>query len=372
MQVDARRDHSFTIPRPDLSLRLGVPNACVGCHTGKDNQWANSVTQSWGAKANDDHWAHLLARAQKNDVSVTRSSVEAIANNQLPAFIRASLLRHLAPMPSRVSAEIATQSLQDENSLVRRAAAQALQGHPAQLRWQVLSPYLNDKSRSVRTQIAESLLDVYSQLPVAEQPRLLNLLNEYREALSLSADSVTTQLSIAHMETQLGDLVAAEKAYHQALMIEPAFVPALLNLANFYRLTERTQEEAPLLQRALAIAPDSAAVQHSIGLYHVRATDYAVALEHLKLATKQSDALPYYSYVYSVALENQGRLSEAIDELKVADEKWPNQYEVLMTLVLYLEKSGKSELVLPYLSKLSAIAPSAPAVQQLLNKYQTK
>ncbi|GEM_PF-549158 len=32
MEVDPRRDHSIRVPRPDLSVALGVPNACTGCH----------------------------------------------------------------------------------------------------------------------------------------------------------------------------------------------------------------------------------------------------------------------------------------------------------------------------------------------------
>ena len=32
MDVDPRRDHSLRVPRPDLSVRLGTPNACSGCH----------------------------------------------------------------------------------------------------------------------------------------------------------------------------------------------------------------------------------------------------------------------------------------------------------------------------------------------------
>ena len=32
MVVDPRRDHSFRVPRPDLSVALGTPNACTGCH----------------------------------------------------------------------------------------------------------------------------------------------------------------------------------------------------------------------------------------------------------------------------------------------------------------------------------------------------
>ena len=32
MDVDPRRDHSFRVPRPDLSVKLGTPNACTRCH----------------------------------------------------------------------------------------------------------------------------------------------------------------------------------------------------------------------------------------------------------------------------------------------------------------------------------------------------
>ena len=35
MVVDVRHDHSFRIPRPDLSVELGTPNACNDCHRDK-------------------------------------------------------------------------------------------------------------------------------------------------------------------------------------------------------------------------------------------------------------------------------------------------------------------------------------------------
>ena len=35
MVVDRRHDHSFRVPRPDLSAKLGTPNACNDCHTDK-------------------------------------------------------------------------------------------------------------------------------------------------------------------------------------------------------------------------------------------------------------------------------------------------------------------------------------------------
>ncbi len=44
MGVDDRRDHSFKIPRPDLSSTFNTPNACVSCHKDKSNEWAKSNT----------------------------------------------------------------------------------------------------------------------------------------------------------------------------------------------------------------------------------------------------------------------------------------------------------------------------------------
>ena len=47
MVVDPRRDHSFRIPRPDLSVKMGTPNACNQCHDRKSAQWAADAVEKW-------------------------------------------------------------------------------------------------------------------------------------------------------------------------------------------------------------------------------------------------------------------------------------------------------------------------------------
>ena len=47
MVVDPRRDHSFRVPRPDLSVSLGTPNACAGCHQAEGDQWAADTVAAW-------------------------------------------------------------------------------------------------------------------------------------------------------------------------------------------------------------------------------------------------------------------------------------------------------------------------------------
>ena len=372
MQVDERRDHSFTIPRPDLSLELGVPNACATCHQDEVKRnplWASQQLSKWEKLTNYDHWSHLNYRAQQGDVLVTRPLVALVGDDSLSAMIRGSLLEKLANMPSRVSVEAALKSLQDESPLVRRAAVTSLRNLPARTRWELLESHMKDSSRSVRFQIAEVLSDVLMQLPEEQRGDLSRLIKEYRESLIVSADSPATQLTIASLEMRLGNIEKAEQAFQQALRIEPNYVPALINMADYYRSTGRESKSESLLQKALEIAPESGAAHHSYGLLLVRNQDYAGALPYLKAAIHMEDAQPRYAYVYAVALDNRGNTGEAIKVLADANERLVNQYDLLMTLILYLEKTGNTMSIYKYLSALTAIAPNQAEVKKLVKKY---
>ena len=55
MVIDPRHDHSLRIPRPDLSVTLGTPNACTSCHTQRDARWAAAQVTAWyGPRAGPD------------------------------------------------------------------------------------------------------------------------------------------------------------------------------------------------------------------------------------------------------------------------------------------------------------------------------
>ena len=372
MQVDARRDHSFTIPRPDLSAALSVPNACVSCHgdeADKDNQWASKVLSNWGVISKPGHWGIVNHRAKASDVLVTRALASAVDDKSNPEIIRASLLAQFGTISSRVSAEVARKALQDSSPLVRRAAVNSLENMPSEFRWQLLSPHLNDSHRSVRIEVARVLADVLSQLPETLRGDLQDGIQEYRQALLVTVDSPATQLNIANLEMRMGNVQAAGMAYQKALQIEPSYVPALINLADYYRRTAREAEVEPLLKKALAVGPDSGAAHHSYGLFLIRNKDYTQALPHLKRALEQVDAQPRFAYVYAIALENKNQIEKAINLLIDTNKRWPNQYDLLMLLIKFLEKSGDTLSVYKHLSTLTAIAPADPPVKALVQKY---
>jgi len=375
MQVDARRDHSFMVPRPDLSLSLGVPNACDGCHIKESDRatsWAQNILHSWGEDnvTTTLHWGELNRQTSPDYKPATPSLTEAINNEQYAAIVRASLLDASGHNPDQNTIRTSIKQLKNDDALIRRAAVQALTNLPIQHRWLILSPYIGDIARSVRITIAQALLGYYQYGSARDKQALLPLINEYRGSLKFTEDSPATQLLLADLESQLGDRPAAIRSYEQALTIAPAYVPALINYAEFLRNTGNVSNAGRLFKQAVNLAPDSGISQYNLGLHFVRKKQYGKALPHLKLAGEQADAIPQFNYVYAVALQNQGELQKAISVLVGSTDRWPNNYKLLILLVYYLDESGKSEELLMYLDRLSKIAPTATEVLALKEKFQ--
>ena len=46
MRVDPRHDPA-RVPRPDLTVKFDLPNACNACHTDKSAEWAASTIEGW-------------------------------------------------------------------------------------------------------------------------------------------------------------------------------------------------------------------------------------------------------------------------------------------------------------------------------------
>jgi hypothetical protein len=45
--IHARLDHSIRLPRPDLSISLGTPNACAKCRAERKPDWAAAAMDNW-------------------------------------------------------------------------------------------------------------------------------------------------------------------------------------------------------------------------------------------------------------------------------------------------------------------------------------
>ena len=370
MLVDDRRDHRFGTPDPNLSSVLGVPNACNNCHMGTSNDWASRTISSWiDAKKVSDSHSQVNARARVGDPATTRPILKLLADDSKPAILKATLLERMAAFPSRVSTEAAAHYLAHPDPIVRVGAIRSLHTAPTEVRWQLLAPLARDRSRSVRFEVALTLSTMATEVPIEKKHLFESLLDEYRKSLSLSLDMPSTRTTLGNLEISLGNEIAAQGEFEKALTIEPDYVPALLNLADLHRAANNEDKALRLLQQALKFAPDSGAANFSYGLSLVRQQKYDKALPYLKTATEQEDSQPRYAYVYAVALDSVSQTTAALAYLEQATHDWPNQFDLLMTQVLYMEKLNRTGDILTPLSKLSRIAPNAPGVRSRVTQY---
>ena len=63
MVNDFRHDHSFRVPRPDQSVKYGVPNTCNQCHAEKTAEWAATTVEKWYGNERKSHFSDALTAA---------------------------------------------------------------------------------------------------------------------------------------------------------------------------------------------------------------------------------------------------------------------------------------------------------------------
>jgi hypothetical protein len=99
MGIDQRHDHSFRVPRPDVSAKLGIPNACTDCHKDKTAEWASAAVERWhgpGRKGLQNYAeAFQAAWTGRSDAA---SLLGAIAgDSKVPPYARAGALTEFRP-----------------------------------------------------------------------------------------------------------------------------------------------------------------------------------------------------------------------------------------------------------------------------------
>ncbi|MDG1165147.1 MAG: tetratricopeptide repeat protein, partial [Porticoccaceae bacterium] len=342
MGVDARRDHSMRVPRPDITAKIGAPNACNVCHTDKTVDWSVSAIQGWlkGKTREPEPAAGSIYAARTNQPNANQQLIELANNPSINTMARSTALGLLASYPNRLSYDAARQQLSHKDALVRMGALQALALLPLEQRWQDISPLLDDPVRSVRLQATRLLIGIKGISP-AQQELINRRAKSYIKALRVSADMPNGQLNLATAYIALGQVKNAEKAYRHALQLDSKSIAARLNLADLYRAQGQEQKAILQLQQAQAISPNDATVLHSLGLAQIRSKQNAQALLSLKRASKLAPNNSRYSYVYGLALNGQGRGIEAVEVMADALSRDKRNRDLLIALTTINRDLGR-------------------------------
>ena len=330
MVVDDRRDHSFRIPRPDLSVALGVPDPCTACHTDRTAEWAAGVIDA-RAGARPPHFAPVLAAARLGDPAVEADLAQLSLDAATPPIVRGTAMSLMAAYDRGSTALALEAGLRDPAPLVRIGALRGAARWPADKRWRLCRNLLDDDYLAVRTEATRALLDVFGGLTGSDGNRLRNAMDEYLDMLTLTADRAETQTSIAAVHLAARDAAGAERALDRALALNPQWVPALVNLADLYRATGRDSLGGALLERSVTLTPEQPDVLVARALWLVRQQQTETAVPLLADAWRQAPEQSRYAYIYAVALNSTGRWQEALDVLDGALERRPDDVQLLQT-----------------------------------------
>ena len=375
MVIDRRHDHSFRVPRPDLSAKLGTPNACNDCHADKSAAWAASAIEGWHGTARKafQTYAEAFHAARTNQANAAALLAAVVSDRNAPAFARASALGELAPHLSPSTIDLARTALSDPDPIVRIGALDMLESIPAGQLWPLVSPLLSDSNRGVRIRAVSVLASVpTASQPPADRERFERAAAEFIAAQRLNADRPEGRSALGNFLARRNQPSAAEAEYRAALRLSPQYAPAAINLADLYRQLGRDGEGAGVLRAAIDASPRDAGLHHALGLALTRLKQPDAALVELRRATELEPDRARYDYVYAVALHSAGRNDEAMTVLKQAVARHPNDRDVLLALISFNRDAGDIVTALEYAERLVRIAPQDRQLARVIEDLRSR
>jgi len=358
MVVDPRHDHSIRIPRPDLSVSLGTPNACNQCHADRDADWAAKQVLQWYGKQPQgfQQYAEAITAGRQGSPNADRLLVDQINKLATPDIARASAMAGLAAYLDQSSLKAIEKGLQDESALVRAASLGVLDGVPASVLVPLAFPLLDDPARLVRIEAARVLAAVpVGQLEGEQLKSYEHATKEYLDSQLVNADRTEAQFNLGNFYAAKNEFEKAELAYQQSIKRNRFFVPAYINLADLYRLHQGDEKAEKILQQVLSVAPDNADVHYALGLSLIRQKQNKKAVALLQHAAELDASNAHYIYVYAVALDSTGENEKAIAVLEEAHGRFKQNRDILEALVAFHRDAGNQFAAQTYMNKLKKL-----------------
>jgi len=368
MGNDYRRDHSFRIPRPDLTLGIGTPNACNDCHKDKTTAWSQTYIEKWYGERKRPHYGETFAAAETGEQDVIPDLILYAENELFPLMVRATAVRFLGRYNTTESKHAVERALSDPASLVRHTAVMSYTPSDALTYEKVLMPLLNDPVKAIRAEAGIRLSEVpEAQLSPAARKARKAALEEYRAINTYTADFPGGLFNLGLMYANTGQPDKAAEYYREALRTDGLFYMAKVNLATVYAQQGRQDESEKLLREVLKENPELSEINTSLALLLAERGRYE---ESRQFFLKAAELLPEQTrIVYNLGLlENaMGNTSRAEEYLLKALKGEPGNYDYIYALATFYLEHGQKSKALTYAMQLTEKFPENPAGRQLID-----
>ncbi len=367
MGVDYRRDHSFRIPRPDLSEKLGTPNACNQCHADKSNKWAQSYIEKWFGISRPFQFGISIHNAQNGKKGADKGLIEIINSTEdvYPYSKKATALSNLT-FESDSSYAVLHNSLNSVNPEMRLIAVRALRIE-SQKDIERLLPMLSDETKAVRMETANKLSFLTDdQIPAKYRKKFHETLKEYEKLLQYNADFPSGKFSLGNFYYMRKDYPNAEKFYLAAIAQDPQLDVAKVNIAYVYSAMGKPDKAEKYLRELIKKEPDNPTYLYNLGLVLSETRNYKESLQMLIRASKLDGVNPRVFYNIAMMYDFFKDYDNAVKYLKLSIKKDPSVSNYA-NLYSYYQKYHKTKEAKALAREMIRKFPDDPNVQQLRN-----
>jgi len=366
MVIDYRPDHSFRIPRPDLSVSLDTPNACNRCHWDKSPKWADDAMTRWFGPGRTDHYGRILAAGRERLPDAERQLIQLAKDPLYPVIVRATALSLLRQYPGEETRRALIHAISDPEALIRHTALSQYTLIAPDERIRLLAEMIYDPVAGVRMEAA-------SQLAAAGKPKLSaevqtvyrKALSDYQDAMAYSGDFAFGRFNLGNLYSHLDETDRAMQQYLAAIRIDNQFYPAKVNMAMLYNEKGNNAGAEQMFRDALAVREDLYEVHYSLGLLLAEEKRYPEAARHLDTAAR---GMPDYARVHYNAGQMWDFLNEPQKAMAALERSFnlePRNHDYLKALVQHYVKHGKFDHVDKVATRILAQDPADPVGRQL-------
>ena len=372
MGNDFRRDHSFRIPRPDLSLKYDTPNACTGCHEDKDNKWAWEEFKKQYGEVDSIHFSEKLAPGILREPNAHIGLAELMNDTTQADIVRASAVKAISSYNTENLIDQYLALLNDESPMVRGTTLDVLSQINTNDYNSYFLPLLEDSKRSVRIKAFYGLGGLTeSQIPEKYRDSYKLVKKEFFDQLNSTADFVGGRIKKANYYIKRGDLQRAIEGYESALEIDFINNQVRLDLANLYYRDQNFVNAEEAFKTVIEQEPDFGPANYSLALMFAelgRTDDAIVQLtEAIKKMPENIRAHYNLSLLYDKNKDRKNAEQTLIKGLKIE----PNNESLLYALAYHYLNFDSPEKAKTILMKLVELYPNNQQYKGILQNINS-
>ena len=373
MGIHYRLDHSLRIPRPDLSIKIGTPNACNRCHVDKNSQWSVDAITKWYGPGRRPHYGTVIEAGRKGLPEAKKDLIRLAGDPLYPVIVRATALHLLTAYPGEDAVQAFELALMDEEALIRRTAVQSIYLSGQRRQTELIAPLLYDPVAAVRMEAVSTLAGDPSKGLSSDQRKVFqNDLQEYIQSMEYSGDFAFGRYNLGNLYAALNEPQEAIRNYHAALKIDDLFYPAKVNLAMLYNSRGENDKAERLLRDVVAKHPELYDIAYSLGLLLTEMGKPEEALRFLERAAKGLPDRSRLQYNLGLLLQRLKRDSEAESALQKALVLEPANMDYLYALTDFYLKRNRLAEAKKVAEKMVAAHPDQRIGRELLDLIERR